>query len=115
MFRLFILTLCSLIIASGSAFAESIAYKKRFSDGTIHRYFQYAYYPRHCEKIFEIESSPQQYVVRNMEIMSSISRKCMLYDAGRTIKEGKDKALGFGKKIFEESGVGSFFRGLTGD
>jgi len=112
-----VLTISTLvfIFSFTNALADAVAYKERFSDGRIHKNFQYVYYPKDCWAISKIKDDPTRYVVRDKDNLSTVSRKCFLLRTGKIIKKGKDKVLDMGKDLYDRSGAKSFFKGLLGD
>ena len=112
-----LLTISSLIFvfSSTNALADVVAYKEKFSDGMIHRDFQYVSYPNDCRLISKIKDNPTRYVVRNRDNLSTVSRKCWLLNAGKTVKGGKDKAVKKAQDLYDRSGAKSFIKGLFGD
>ena len=104
-----------MFVCSSNSFADSVAYKERFSKGTTHRSFQNLYYPSDCELISGIKDNPRRYIIRDKENLTTVARKCLFNKTGKTIRKHKDSVLNYGKKIYQDSGVGSFFKGLVGD
>ena len=113
--RIIVLTSITFFLFVTPAHADSVAYKERVSDRTIQGNFQYKYYPIDCVFIKQIKDNPYRYIVRDKENLSRVNRKCFLYNAGRSVKDGKDAAFSAGKNLFERSGAKSFLRGLRGD
>ena len=113
--KAFVFSLFALSLSVTHALADIVAYKERFSDGTIHMHFQHLYYPRDCSFISRIGGEPERYIVRDEENFSTVARKCFLLNAGKKVKEGTDKVLSIGREFYDKSGMGSFFKGLLGN
>ena len=75
-----------------------------------------ARYPYDCNFILDIKNGRKNFYPKNKEEFDDIVYKCRLYTTGQIVKkeaiEGKDKAVGIGKKIYEKSGAKSFIDGL---
>jgi hypothetical protein len=104
-----------MFVCSSNAFADSVAYKERFSKDTTHRSFQNLYYPSDCELISETKDNPRRYIVRDKENLTTVERKFLFNKTGKTIRKYKDSVLNYGKKIYQDSGVESFVKGLFGN